>query len=177
MSTNAHKLIMPHGDAQRERVCLIMMPDAYDVEYHLLECGVADDAANHANRGRGDVTWHSIITYPQLRGVEGVTRVYIAWRGRMRAWQQADKVRKLERADLSGMDPSLANRMVVGAPYMWANSLPTILPAKEIPPIVRPVPLRFGWLTRTVRLMEISFVYPGRLDPMWTPGDEVIEWQ
>ena len=94
-----------------ELVCMITMPDAYDVPSHLAQCRDADEVANYVHRGRGDVIWRSLITYPELLHVSGVTRVYIAWRGQLRAWHRADIVRRLRLDDLQGMHPSLAARM------------------------------------------------------------------
>lgn len=176
MTMNDHRPILLETGEKRERVCLITLPDEYDLDYHLKESATADAVANYANRGRGEVTWHSISTYPELRGVAEVTRVYIAWRGRVRAWHFANKQRKLTIADLASMNPVLAGRMRVGDLYMWVATRPTILPANEIPPQVRPVPLRYGWLTRTRRPLHRPplFYDPNAL--IEYPYDEVVEW-
>jgi hypothetical protein len=126
----------------RERVCLVTLADNDDARAHFEECREADGEANHTYGGRGDCFFRSIITYPELRGVSGVARVYVAWRNRILWWHQSDAVRPLELDDLRSMHPALAARMKPGDAYMWVFSEPNPEPAPRLIPDGEA--LRFG---------------------------------
>jgi hypothetical protein len=109
-----------------ERVGLVTFDERLDAVDHLRQCEAADLVAadNAAGRMGDGVFLRTLMTYPELRGVTGITRVYIAWKNRIRWWHQVNGVLQLEMNDLRSMDPRLATRMQLGAEYLWVFAKP-----------------------------------------------------
>jgi hypothetical protein len=134
-----------------ERVALIQLLDAMDAPTWFRECTVLDEAARHANSGTSSdpsTDYLTLLTYPHLQQVDGVTWVYVAWRGAIRWKHLAAQVETLQVMDLRNMDPRWASSMKLGARYLWVHSFPhPVEPAIAVPDRLRNVPGRYGLLT------------------------------
>ena len=130
------------------RVACIGLPDATDFRAWYVDCLHADDEYTHLLRGRaqGKPTWRTEQTYPDLRRVMNVKWIYVAYRGLLMMRHHASRVARVERADLTGMADTWADRMVVGDWYQWVFAVPQAVTARPAPARLQRDPVCYGYV-------------------------------